>query len=143
VAALIDQNMIPVKVHIKEQPASFHRFEANWTPTMVVMDSEGHERYRFVGYLPPDEYQAQIMMGLGKTLFAHKKWNDAERWFRQIVDQFPNSEVAPEALYWVGVCRYKATNDHHKLEETARQFTQHYQQSSWAKRSSVWLPKAA
>lgn len=143
VSALVNESLIPVKVHIKEQPASFHRFESNWTPTMILLDPEGHERYRFVGYLPPDEYQAHILMGLGKIAFAHKKWADAERWFRRIVDEFPNAEVAPEALYWVGVCRYKATNDHHVLNDIAQQITRRYPQSSWAKRSSVWLPQAA
>ncbi len=110
---------------------------------MIVMDSEGHERYRFVGWLPADEFQAQLMMGLAKVAFAHKHWNEAERWFSQIVERFPEAEPAAEALYWVGVCRYKATSDHHVLGETARQFTLHYQHTSWAKRSSVWLPKAA
>ena len=31
--------MIPVKVHIKEHPAWFHRFDAVWTPTILLLDS--------------------------------------------------------------------------------------------------------
>jgi TolA-binding protein len=110
---------------------------------VIVLDADGHERYRFVGYLPADEFQAQVLMGLAKSAFAHKQWPEAGRWFSRIVEQFPECEPAPEALYWVGVCRYKATNDHHALGETAAQFTRRYQHTSWAKRSSVWLPKAA
>ena len=107
------------------------------------MDSDGHERYRFVGYLPADEFQAQVLAGLGKSAFAHKQWKEAERWFSRIADEFPDTEPAAEALYWVGVCRYKATNDYHPLHDVAQQITRRYPHSSWAKRSSVWLPKAA
>ena len=106
------------------------------------MDPEGRERYRFVGWMPAAEFEAQLMMGLAKTAFSHKQWPEAGRWFGQIVEQFSEAEVAPEALYWIGVCRYKAANDHHALAETARQLTQQYPQSNWARRGSVWLPKA-
>lgn len=109
----------------------------------MVFDPEGRERYRFSGYLPSDEFLAQLYMGLGKMHFVHKRWADAESWFRRIVDESPDSDAAPEALYWAGVCRYKASNDHHVLAGTAEQFTRRYQNTSWAKRSSVWLPKAA
>ena len=44
----------------------------------------------------------------------------------------------PEALYWAGVSRYKGTNDPTALKDTARAFTERYQESSWAKKSSVW-----
>ncbi len=110
---------------------------------MIVLDSEGHERYRFAGYLPTDEFLAQLCIALGKVQFANKHWGEAQRWFQRIVDEFPNTDVAPEALYWEGVSRYKASNDHHILAGTAEQFTRRYQNTSWAKRSSVWLPKAA
>ena len=109
----------------------------------MVMDPGGRERYRFSGYLPAEDFLAQLYLGLGKAEFAHKKWIEAERWFRQIPEKFSDTDTAPEALYWTGVSRYKATNDHHVLGQTAEQFQKRYPQSSWAKRSSVWLPKAA
>jgi len=110
---------------------------------MMVLDPEGRERYRFVGWLPSEDFLAQLYMGLAKQHFARKQWTEAERWFRDILDKFPDTDAAPEALYWAGVCRYKATNDHHALGNIAQAFTKQYQQTSWAKRASVWLPKAA
>ncbi len=110
---------------------------------MEILDPEGRERYRFVGYLPADDYLAQLHMGLGKAAFAHKKWDVAQRWFQTLLDRFANSDLAPEALYWVGVSPYQATHDSQHLKRTAEEFTRRYQQSSWAKRASVWLPKAA
>lgn len=48
------------------------------------------------------------------------------------------SEPAPEALYWVGVSRYKGKGDASALAETARAFTTRYTDSAWAKKASVW-----
>jgi TolA-binding protein len=54
------------------------------------------------------------------------------------VKRYPETEAAPEAVYWAGVARYKATGDASALSETARQFRERYQSSSWAKKASVW-----
>ena len=62
----------------------------------------------------------------------------AERHFREIVDRFPDSESAAEAMYWSGVSRYKGSGDAAALGETARAFSRRYQESSWAKKASVW-----
>ena len=110
---------------------------------MVELDPEGTERYRFEGYLPVDEFLPQLELGLGQIAFARKQWAEAEQRFRGILLQFPKSEVAPEALYWAGVAKYKATGDAAALADTARKFKEKYPDSVWAKKASVWAPKAA
>lgn len=143
VAEFINQNFIPVKVHIKEQPATFHRFENNWTPTLIFLDSEGKERYRFSGYLPVDYFLAQLGLALGKLAFAYKDWAPAEKWFREVVAKHPKTDTAAEALYWAGVSRYQAEHQPQPLQETASALRQQYPNSSWALRSSVWLQEKA
>ena len=64
--------------------------------------------------------------------------DEAEREFNQIVEELPQSDAAPEALYWAGVARYKSTGDASALADTAAGFKQRYQQSTWAKKASVW-----
>ncbi|MFL5609577.1 MAG: thioredoxin, partial [Gemmatimonadaceae bacterium] len=64
--------------------------------------------------------------------------DDAERRFREVVDKLPNTDAAPEALYWAGVARYKRTHNAEPLKETANAFKQRYQGTSWAKKASVW-----
>ena len=142
VARFITENFIPARVHVREQPDAFRRFgeryNAQWTPTILVIDPEGKERHRVEGFLPADDLLAQLTLGLGHSAFARQDWKEAERRFREVVDRYPDSEAAPEAQYWAGVSRYKATNDPSALGETARAFTQRYQDSSWAKKASVW-----
>ena len=78
-------------------------------------------------------------VGLGTTIaFDEQQWAEAERRFRQIVEEFPQTDGAAEALYWAGVTPYKATGDPSSLKQTAQAFTQRYQDTPWAKKASVW-----
>jgi hypothetical protein len=43
------------------------------------MDAEGGERWRLEGYLPKEEFQANLEMGLARVAFTRKDWADAER----------------------------------------------------------------
>jgi hypothetical protein len=142
VARFVQDNFLPARVHVKDQPEDFRRFgqryNAQWTPALLVIDPDGTERHRIEGFLPVDDLLAQLMLGLGHSAFARQQWDEAERRFREVVDRFPGTEAAPEALYWAGVSRYKAKGDASALAETAREFKRRYQSSSWAKKSSVW-----
>jgi len=129
---------VPVEAHIKEHPAYFHRFDAVWTPTVLILDSDGVERSRLEGYLSKEEFRAYLEAGLARIAFTHKRWADAERGYAQIVERYPDTKVAPEAVYWSGVSHYKATNDHTVLGEVASTLTQRYPDSVWALKASVW-----
>lgn len=142
VARFITENFLPARVHAKDQPEDFRRFGerygAPWTPTLLVLDPSGTERHRIEGFLPADDLLAQLTLGLGHSAFARQQWDEAERRFREVVEQFPKSDAAPEALYWAGVARYKATGNGAALADTAREFTRRYPDSSWATKASVW-----
>jgi hypothetical protein len=142
VTRFIQENFIPARVHVKDQPEDYKRFgqqyNAQWTPTILVIDPAGAERHRIEGFLPAEDLVSQLMLGLGRSAFAREQWDEAERWFREVVDRFPDSEAAPEALYWAGVSRYKGKGDATALRSTAGAFEQRYQDSSWAKKASVW-----
>jgi hypothetical protein len=128
---------VPLEAHIKEHPTYFHRFDAVWTPTVLILDSNGAERFRIEGYLPKEEFRAHLETGLARVAFMSKQWADAEQKYAAIVDRHPNSKVAPEAVYWRGVSRYKATNDHTVLGEVTEQLKK-YPDSVWALKASVW-----
>jgi len=129
---------VPLEAHIKEHPAYFHRFDALWTPTVLILDSNGVERQRIEGYLPKDEFRAQLELGLARVAFMHKRWADAEQRYTQVVERYPDSKAAPEAVYWRGVSRYKATNDHTVLGQVPEQLKGEYADSVWALKASVW-----
>jgi TolA-binding protein len=72
-----------------------------------VLDENGKERHRIEGYLPKDEFAAQLLLGLARVAFMQKKWADAEGLYDEILQKYSNSEAAPESVYWKGVSQYK------------------------------------
>jgi TolA-binding protein len=129
---------VPLAAHIKERPAYFHRFDSNWTPSVVILDPNGKERFRIDGYLPKEEFRAQLELGLARVAFMSKDWAEAERRYADLLERYPATQAAPEALYWKGVSRYKATNDHTVLGELPGQFRERYPQSIWAAKTAAW-----
>ena len=144
VVSFIDEHFIPVRIHVRQQPELWktvgERFGVQWTPTILVVDSGGTERQRIEGFLPVEDFLAQLTIGLAKSAFANGRFAEAEKLFQAVVERYPDGEAAPEAMYGAGVSRYKGSGNAGALAETARGFRERYQQSSWAKKASVWAP---
>jgi TolA-binding protein len=142
VVRFVNDNFIPARVHVKDDAAAFKKYgeqyNAHWTPTVLQLDPNGEEFHRMEGFLPVDDFLAQLMLGRAHMDFKQGKWAEAEKRFREIVDKLPKSDAAAEAMYWAGVSRYKATNDAAALKSTAQAFKQRYLDSSWAKKASIW-----
>ena len=142
VARYITERFDPVRVHVRDQAAEYkrlaERFNAQWTPTILVLDHEGKERHRIEGFLAAGEFLSQVALGLGKSAFQRQDYVEAERRFREVVERFPSTDAAPEALYWTGVAKYKASGDASALRATATAFGERYQDTTWATKASVW-----
>src|SRR5437660_1788406 len=104
---------------------------------ILELDPDGTEQYRVEGFLETPDFLAQLKLGLGKSAFKAKRWQDAESQFREVVDRFGQSDGAAEALYWAGVSRYKASGDASALKETGTAFGSRYRESPWAKKASI------
>jgi hypothetical protein len=129
---------VPLEANIKEHAVWFKRFDVPWTPTAMVLDAEGKERYRIEGYLPREEFFAQVKLGLARVAFLGKRFEEAEAVYNDVIQHHPNSASAAEAIYWRGVAQYKRTKDHTVLNAVAKEFAQHFQGSIWAEKASIW-----
>jgi hypothetical protein len=142
VERMIAEHFVPVRVHARDQAEEFQRlgerYGAQWTPTTLVLSADGKERHRIEGFVPADDFLAQLSLGLGRADFDEGRFAEAERRFRGVVERHAESDAAPEALYWAGVSRYKATNDPAALKETAKAVGSRYPGSAWATKASVW-----
>jgi TolA-binding protein len=112
-----------------------------WTPTVLLLDSDGKERVRLEGYLPNADFLGALADGLGRIAFVRKKYADAERWYGDVVTRFAQSHSAPGAMYWRAVAHYKTTNDHTVLGKVAEELRSAYPSSVWASKAIPWLPK--
>jgi TolA-binding protein len=142
VVELVGKLFVPVRVHVRENQEEYKRlasrYNAQWTPTILIVDGEGKEQYRIEGFLPVDDFLSQLLLGAAHAAFRQQDYATAERRFREVLDRFSQSEAAPEALYWAGVAKYRSSNDPGALKATAEAFAQRYQGSTWAKKASVW-----
>lgn len=141
-AHFISDQLEPVRVHVREQKDEYKRlsehYNAQWTPTILILDSDGQERHRIEGFLPVNDFLSQLALGVAKSAFNRKDYGQAETHYRDIVDKFPSTDAAPEALYWAGVSKYKASGDPAALGATNAAFRERYQDTTWAKKASVW-----
>ena len=77
-------------------------------------------------------------MGLGRLAFARKNWPEAERHFDTVLNEFPSSKFAPQAVYYRGVSRYSGSHDHTELGNTAKTLAERFPGDEWQLRSIPW-----
>jgi TolA-binding protein len=142
IARFIMERFIPVRVHVRDQADEFKRlgehYGVQWTPGILELDEHGNEQHRIEGFLDADALLAQLALGVGKSAFKAKRWQEAERALQTVVDRHPDSEAAPEAAYWAGVSRYQETHDPRLLTETFETLDRKYHDSPWRGKASVW-----
>jgi TolA-binding protein len=109
----------------------------------LELDPDGVEQYRIEGFLPADDFIAQLALGLAHAAFKRQDWAEAARRFSEVAARHGSSDAGAEAQYWTGVARYKESGDPKHLAETADAFSQRYQNTPWAKKASVWAKEPA
>lgn len=135
VAGYIDEYFVAWRVNRETETRLLQRFHVNWTPTLVYLDHKGVEHYRTVGYLPPDVMLIYMKLVRAKTFFKTSKYAEAAQLFDAPARERPESEHAPEAIFFRGVALEKATDDSSHLEKTAEELQKRFPDSEWALRT--------
>lgn len=140
VQAYIEEQFIPVKSECNWEKRTdlMKRFSVQWTPTLLVLDAEGTEHHRLVGYIPNDDLLAHLEMGLGKIAFDRDRYAEAGKHFQTVVDRHPEAGAAPEAVFLHGVAGYRKTHDAKALRRIYDTLSTKYPQSEWARRSKPY-----
>jgi outer membrane protein assembly factor BamD (BamD/ComL family) len=115
-----------------------NRFGVKWTPTLIVLDTEEREHHRFTGYLPPEDFIAQIMLGKGKAEFDLDHFEQAIQCFQEILSRHPKTDAGPEAEYYLGVAKNKASHDPKELKKGLESLKRDYPNSEWTKKARVY-----
>jgi len=131
------KHLIPVRVLINSKPLP-QKFRVQWTPTLVLLDEEGEEHHRTVGFLAPEELLPSLMLGIGKSYFDRELFTESEQILGQLLKEYSRSDAAPETTYYLGVSRYKRTHSPGELKKTVEALQKNFPESEWAKRASVY-----
>jgi len=137
VSAFFARYLVPVRVLISSHPLP-KQFKVQWTPTLVTLDETGEEHHRTVGFLAPEDLVPSLMLGIGKAYFDREMFGESETMLQHLLAEYPRSDAAPEATYYLGVSRYKHTHQVEELKQTIAAIQQNFPHSEWAKRASVY-----
>ncbi|MBI2471339.1 MAG: tetratricopeptide repeat protein [Planctomycetes bacterium] len=134
VTEFINKSVIPLRIRSDTQPLATD-FNLKWTPTLIMLDKDGKEHHRTVGFFPAEELIPSLLLGIAKVHFDLNEFKDALSRLENIMSDFPKSSPAPEAIYLKGVCLYKDTKNPKGLKEAYEQLQAKYPESDWTKRA--------
>lgn len=134
VVEFINQNTIPLRISSDQQPAASD-FKITWTPTLLILDQEGNEHYRTVGFMDTDELIPSLLLGIGNLHFNGNDFKKALSSYEKILSDSPDSYYVPEAIFQKGVSLYKSSNDPKPLKEVYEYLHDKYPENQWTKRA--------
>jgi len=137
VANFVIDRMVPLRAPVGGKTLAAD-FRVVWTPTLIVLDHYGKEHQRTVGFLPPDEMVASLLLGIGKAGLGNDQFNEAVVQFSTLLNGYPGSACAPEAVYLRGVARYKSSHAASALKEGYQQLLAQYPDSEWTRRAEPY-----
>lgn len=134
VVETVDRHVVALRVPYDAKPLAVE-FNVQWTPALFILDSEGKRQRGSVGFLPPEEFIPWVTLGRGRMHFNHDELDHAVTMFKSVLDDYPESDLAPEALFFNAVSGYKLTHEATSLKEGHDQLRTCYPSSIWSKKS--------
>jgi hypothetical protein len=136
VVDFISENFVPVQLNQKQNLEYFKQNKIIWTPTITVYDAQGEEQMRWIGYLPPEEFLPKAKFARAWLAMLSQDWNEASGIFNEIVSFDKRSSSAPDALYWLGVAKWKAKRNFDDLSQAWTDLMEQYPGSEAALKAS-------
>ncbi len=134
VASFVDDHFVALRISSDTQPFA-EDFNVKWTPRIFVLDQFGKSHQSTLGFFPAAEFIPALELGLAKVDFDLDCLDECQNHLNRILSNHPHSPSAPEALYLLGVTRYKITGQPGALKEAHLQLQDRFPDSDWARRA--------
>ncbi|HEV2037684.1 MAG TPA: hypothetical protein VGQ96_03670 [Candidatus Eremiobacteraceae bacterium] len=130
---IIHNYSVPVQVNnsLDESKPLVEQFRHIWTPDLRILDDTGFELYHWNGYLPPAEFAARLLAGLGHARLRLRQFEAAEGLYADALRRFPTAYAAPEAAYFGATTAYRKTGEPNALLHGWHDLEKTYPQSEW------------
>lgn len=138
VIKVIEREYAPVMCNIVEDEEAARKAHVSWTPSFIVSDEGGNELERWLGYLPPVEFTAQLLLSKGIASFHLKMYDKAIAVLERLVQEHPESEFVPEAEFLIGAANFKKTGEADTMIDVCHTLNSTHPESQWAKKCSIW-----
>ncbi len=137
VISFINDNLVPLRL-AADDPLLGPQYKVKWTPSLLVLDADGTEHYRTLGFYPPLELIPSLLLGMGKAKFNRPDRPGACQCYEKILSDYPASSLAPEAVYLNGVSRYIESHDVSNLIAIYDRLAAEYADSPWLIRADPY-----
>ncbi|MGW8194954.1 MAG: tetratricopeptide repeat protein [Desulforhopalus sp.] len=134
VTDFIKENFIALRIASSEEPYAAN-YMVKWTPRIIVLDSVGLVHQSSVGFLPPEDFIPSLLMGLAKSAFDLDNVEECKKHLEHVLEEYPESISAPEAVYLRGVSAYKIDGQAEPLKNAYHTLRDSYPGSEWVKRA--------
>jgi len=129
----INEKVIPLQVNSDHKLAT--DLNVTWTPSLLILDQDGNEHQRTVGFMAPEELIPSILLGIGNAHFNKNEFTEALECYRVILADYSKCDTVPEAIFQKGVSLYKSTSDPIPLKEAYNVLLEKYPENQWTKRA--------
>ncbi len=134
VTDFVNQTVVPLRIPADSEPLAT-QFGIKWTPALIILDWEGKEHSRTVGYLTVEEFIPSVLLGISKMYYDFDKYPETLALLDRIITTFSATDSAPAAIFWKGVTGYKHTHDPKPLRQAWDQLSGAYPGNMWTKRA--------
>lgn len=137
VIEFISANLVPLRIPA-DHPELGAKFCIKWTPSLLILDKDGTEHYRTLGFFTPEELLSSLLLGMGKAYFNKPDRLKARDCFEQLIAKFPKSFQTPEAIYLRGVSGYIETHDVSNLVGIYDRLSTEHPGNQWTMRADPY-----
>ena len=81
----------------------------------------------------------ELLYGRAQVAFGTKDFAGAVKLFDQLVAEYPQTERAPEALYWKAISTYRQTGNFPDAIPVFKEISSRYPQSIWARKAEPMM----
>ena len=112
VTEAVNTHFAPLTINLFDRHPDFKEASAGaripWAPTLVFSDAKGRELRRYVGWLPPESFLAELTLVRGIAGVGQGQFESAAEILAPLDAEYADKEVAAEGLYWLGIARFLA-----------------------------------
>ncbi len=134
VATRVAEGFVALKQLLGEDREASRRYRPFWTPTLYFLDPDGHALATWPGPISADDMLPLLDFGEAQVGIRRGRFKPSLALLEGIPEEWPDSPMAPEALWWAANLRYVMEHDRAGLEERRRALTDRYPDSAAARR---------
>ena len=134
VAAAIADRFVALKQLLGPDREASRRYRPFWTPTLYFLDPDGHALVTWPGLIGAENMLALLDYGQAQVGIRRGRFKPSLEALEGIPEAWPDSPIAPEALWWAGNLRYVMDNDRDALDARRAELVERYPESAAALR---------